>query len=430
MAKSWGRQTGAGEPGLWANRAFRWLWIGQSGNALGSFVSVVALPLVAVGRLRAPTFDVAALEAIEWLPALLIGLPVGALVDRSHHTRRIMMLANLGQAAALGSVPVTAALGVLSMPTLFLAALAAGLAGVFFQTAYSPYLRELVPTAQLMTANSRLQASQSTAQLTGPALGGLLVQLVGAATAVLVDAASFLFSWLCLWAVRTKTAPLPEAEPRALLRDIADGIQALWRDRLLGTLAVTTALANLLLTAMGAVEIVFLVRDVHVSSAAVGLLLTSSGVGGLVGALAAGRVERRFGTAGTARAALAVTAPFALLLSVARPGPSIALFVLGGFMASFGIAIAGITFLSLRQTVCPPRLLGRVSAGSRLLMSATIPAGALLGGVLGEHIGTRATLLVTAIAYSAVGVAAMASPLRHAPHLGEPSVASVGQASS
>ncbi len=147
-------------------------------------VSSIALPLLAIDRLHATTVEVALLEAVEWLPALLIGLPVGILVDR--HVPRVLMLgANLGQAAAMASVPLAAALGRLNLALLLGAAAAAGLFAVFFQTAYSPYVRHLVGAPDLVEANARLQAGASVAAVSGPGLGGALVQAVGAASAVM-----------------------------------------------------------------------------------------------------------------------------------------------------------------------------------------------------------------------------------------------------
>jgi MFS family permease len=399
---------------VWRNRAFRLFWTGQSVNALGTFISTVALPLLAVTRLHASTLDVGLLEAVQWVPSVLIGLPVGAMVDRSHRRRRIMMCANLGQAAALASVPVTAATGTLGVATLLGAATASGVFEVFFVTAYQPFVRDLVPADQLVTANSRLQTSQSVAQISGPSIGGVLVQLIGAATAVVFDVATYLVSWLCLWAVGTTEEVPADAPKQPMLADIADGIRALWQDRLLRAIATVSASANLLLTAIGAVEIVFLVRVVHLSSGAVGGVLTAGGIGGLTGALLSDRISARLGIVTTARLALAATAPVTLLMPLARPGPVLALFVLAQFVATAGIAVASVTLMTIRQSACPPDLLGRVSAGSRMLMSTTIPAGAVLGGVLGDGLGTRTALLITAVGYAAVGLATAAGPLRRA----------------
>ncbi len=142
--------------------SFRSFLAGQSVNGLGTMVATVALPLVAVERLHATVFDVGILEAVEWVPAMTIGLPVGALIDRHQHQARVIMMgANLGQAAAVAAVPVSAATGVLTLAVLLAAAFTAGLFGTFFQTGYSPYLRQLVAPDDLATASARLRAGQS-----------------------------------------------------------------------------------------------------------------------------------------------------------------------------------------------------------------------------------------------------------------------------
>jgi MFS family permease len=390
------------------------LWAGQSVNQMGSFVSTLALPLLAVTRLHASTFYVGALEAVEWLPAVLIGLQAGALVDRTRHKRTVMMAANVGQALALGSVPVTAAAGVLSLGTLLAAAFAAGLFGVFFQTAYSPYVPTIVPADQLVAANGWLQSSQSAAQISGPPLGGLLVQAVGAATAVVADAASFLASLASLMLIRGDT---PDPDARAgragMWREVRAGLRQLVSDSQLRTLAMIAALANLLLTSIGAVEVVFLVRTVGATAGMVGIMFAASGAGGLAGALSASQISRRVGTRQVARFAIAGTAPFALLLPLAHHGPTLAFFGVGAFAATVGIALVSVTFASIRQICCPPALLGRVLAGSRLLNAVTIPLGAFVGGAIGQHFGPRSAILVSAVGYAIVGVIAATGPLRN-----------------
>lgn len=399
--------------GPFSSRSFRLLWTGQSVNQLGSFVSTLALPLLAVTRLHASTFYVGELEAVEWVPSVLIGLQAGALIDRTRHKRAVMMAANIGQALALGSVPVTAVSGVLSLGTLLAAAFAAGLFGVFFQTSYSPYVRSIVPADQLVAANGWLQSSQSAAQISGPPLGGLLVEAVGAATAIVADAASFLVSLASLALIRGDMLdPDAQADRTGIGREVKAGLRQLLSDPLLRALAVIAALANLLLTSIGAVEVVFLVRTVGVNAGTVGIMFAASGVGGLAGALSASRIDRRVGTRRVARFAILSTAPFALLLPLAHRGPTLALFGVGAFAATFGIVLASVTFASIRQIRCPPTLLGRVLAGSRLLMAVTIPLGALAGGTIGQHLGPRFAILGSAIGYAVVGVVAAAGPLR------------------
>ncbi len=412
---------------------FRLLWSGQTVNGVGGVVSTIAVPLVAVQHLHASTFDVGVLEAVEWIPAVLLGLPIGAFVDR-HHPRALMMAANIGQAAAMGAVPFTAAFGVLSLPVLLGAAVTAGFFGVFFQTAYSPYVRELVDPGDLVAANARIQAGRSAAMVSGPSIGGALVAAIGAADAVIADAASFIVSFLALWAIGPSTSKRSPSDRRPVLGQISEGVRYLRTSPLLVTLAVAGAGANLFLTAMGAVEIVFLVRVVGVPAGVIGLLFTIGGAGGLTGAVLATRLITRLDTFTVARGALALTSPFALLIPLAHHGPAVALFAVGGFAVSFGIALANVSFLSLTQLHCPSELLGRVTGSSRLLSSASIPVGALLGGGLGELTGTRSALVVMAAGYLIFGLGILRSPLRALPstagHLSDANETGRGQTST
>jgi predicted MFS family arabinose efflux permease len=392
---------------------FRLFLVGQTVNGLGSMVTAVALPLVAVQRLHASTFDVGLLEAVEWVPALVIGLHVGALIDRhQHRARTVMMAANLGQAAALAAVPIAASSDVLTFGVLLGVALTAGMFGVFFQTGYFPFLRELVPTDDYIAANSRLQAGRAAGSISGPALGGALVEIVGSATTLLADAASFVVSFISLVAVKPPRRVAVPIARRPLLKEVAEGLRYLRDSPLLLTIATATALANLFLTAIGAVEIVFLVRAVHVPDGIIGALFAASGTGGLTGALIAHQLISRVGLERIARTALAITAPAALLIPLAHHGLAVSLFAIGGFVVSFGLALAGIALTSLRLLHTPADLQGRMTSSSRFLIAATIPAGALLGGTLGQLIGNGPALYAMAAAYTAFGVTLLRSPLQ------------------
>lgn len=404
-----------------SRRVLRTFVAGQGVNALGSMVSTLALPLVAVDRLHATTLTVGALEAVQWLPAVVIGLPVGALLDR-HQTRArsIMMNANLGQALAVAAVPAAAATGVLSVGVLLAAAATAGLFTVWFQAGYNPYLRAIVNGDDYLTASSQTRGVQSVATLIGPALAGGLVEAVGAAATVLADAASFLISFVSL-AVLPATSPAPHTEPAtSLAAQIRQGLAHLWADRLLRTLAWATASINLFLTAMGAIEVVFLVRNVHAPAYWIGVLFALAGLGGVIGSVSANRLSRRFRLERLARIAVVATAPAALLIPLTSHGPGMVFFALAGPPTSIGIAIVSISFSTLRLQHCPGQLLARVTTTSRTLTAATIPIGALLGGALGQLLGNRIALLVLAAGYVTFGLLLIATPsLRELPRAHE-----------
>ncbi|WP_433607642.1 MFS transporter [Dactylosporangium sp. CA-139114] len=198
--------------GLLRTRNFALLWVGQSTSAVGSAISTVALPLVAVSTLHAGPAMVALLTAATWLPWLLIGLPVGVWVDRWPR-RRTLLVADVASAAVLVAVPLATWAGVLSTTMLVVAALLAGAAGVFANVAFNAFLPSLVGAGDLMEGNARLQTSASVALVVGPGLGGLLAEAAGAVSGVLVDAVTFLVSAACLLGLR------PGPEPRPLASD-------------------------------------------------------------------------------------------------------------------------------------------------------------------------------------------------------------------
>jgi MFS family permease len=254
--------------GLLAMRDFRLLWTGETTSTFGSSISAVAVPLVALTELHAGVFVISMLSAAAWLPWLLVGLPAGAWVDRLPR-RRIMMAADLVSLAVIASVPVAAALGLLSVAQLLIVALIAGTATVFFATAYRAFLPSLLAPAQLLEGNAKLQGSAQVANIAGPGTAGLIAQAVTAAGGVAADAASFGVSLFCLARTRDsergpgQRRPAPEQAARRRLRaEIADGLRLVFGDPLLRVNAVYGCLSNLLLTGYQSVLIVFLVRDV------------------------------------------------------------------------------------------------------------------------------------------------------------------------
>jgi MFS family permease len=374
--------------GLLWHRDFRLLWVGDTISQLGTEVSVLALPLVAVLYLDASTFEVGVLTALQFAPFLLIGLPAGAWCDRVRR-RPVMIAGDLIRAALLASIPIAAATGVLSVGQLFGVALLHGIATVFFDVSYQSYLPSLVGRDGLVEGNAKLQASQSVAQVAGPTLGGFLVQMFTAPFAVLADAVSFVVSAVCVGGIRT-AEPYPERpERRHLGKEIGEGLGFVLRHPILRMIAATTGTSNLFNSAFFAIAVVFLVRGLHLSAGVIGVLMSAGSVGGILGALSASVIARRIGQARTIWLSLAATAPFGLLIPLAQPGAGLALFAVGTFTFSFGAVVYNVAQVSFRQALCPPRLLGRMNATVRFLVWGTMPLGGLLGGALGTWIGLR-----------------------------------------
>ncbi|MFC4150305.1 MFS transporter [Micromonospora mangrovi] len=382
--------------GLRGHRDFRLLWTGQAVSAVGSNVTAVALPLVAVAVLDAGTFAVAVLTAAAWLPWLLVGLPVGAWVDRLPH-RPVMIICDLVSLLLFLSIPVAAVAGLLTVGQLLAVALGGGLARVFFETADQAYLPTLLRPEQVPAGNARIQATQTASYVVGPGLAGVIAQAAGAVTALLVDAVSFLISAVCLWRIRAVEPARPPARTGASLRqEIAVGVRFVARDPYLRVLAVFGAASNIGLVGYQAVLVVFLVRTVGLPPGQVGVLIGLTSLGGVLGATIATAVARRVGTARALLLAGAGTGPPALLVPLTGAGPRVAWLLLGGVVVSLAVAVGNVVKGSFRQTYTPPALLGRVTVSMHLLNYGTIPLGAVAAGAIGGAWGPgRAIWMLT-----------------------------------
>lgn len=298
------------------HRNFRLLWAGETTSQVGSSVSGVVLPVVAVTTLHAGAFTVSLLSAVRWLPWLAIGLVVGAWIDQRREQRRLMMICDFVAAAAFATVPLASALGDLTALQLILVALVAGTAGVFFSTAYSVFLLAIVGDRRdRTTGNSALQGSASAANVAGPGLGGLLIDALGATVAVLADSASFLVSAVCLASMR---APREHHRPTCATAPIGErvraGIHYLRHEPLLRSLTLFGGTSNLALTAYQSILVVFLLRETHLGSVAVGLVLALTGLGGVTGALLARPLTAALGSGRALLATKAAGGACALLI--------------------------------------------------------------------------------------------------------------------
>ncbi|WP_281399630.1 MFS transporter [Streptomyces flaveus] len=399
--------------GVFARPDFRLLWVGETVSGLGNSITVVALPLIAVVALDAGSTAVGLLAGAVWLPWLLLGLPVGAWVDRLHK-RPLMIACDLVAVAALVSIPLAAWLDALTFQHLVVVALTCGTAAVCFNTAYHSYIRIVLDGRDLLEGNAKLQGSEAVTQVAGPGVAGLLAQAFGAVTALVADAVTFLVSALCLKRISVVEPDhaLDDEERASLRRQIIEGLRFVGRDRYLRPMVTWGAVINMALMGYQAVQVVFLVRTVGLNPAMVGLLLTSGSTGGIVGALVATRVSRRFGTGRGLLLLQAATAPFVLLLPMTTAGPGLLLFAMGAFLVGIGISVANIVVGSFRQTYCPPHMLGRVVATAMMINHSTIPLGSLLGGVLGDAVGYRPAMwIMTGIVAPSWLILAM-SPMR------------------
>lgn len=380
---------------LWKHRDFRILWAGETISELGSQISMVAVSLVAVRSLHATTFQVSLLFASSTAAFLLVGLPAGAWVDRLRR-RPVMIVTDLGRLVALGSIPLAYEFGWLTMPQLYVVMFLAGILTVFFDVAYQSYLPSLVGPGAVVEGNSKLSVSAQIAGVAGPSVAGALVQIIGGPLAVAIDSGSFGISAIAVKAIRTEENKPGQRNHPNMRSEIGEGLRFVFKHQILRAIAFTTATSNLFSSMLAAVEIVFLVRVIHLEPGVIGVVFAAGGVGGVIGAFSASTLARRIGSARATVIGIAITAP-TLLMPLSTSSDGALLFALGGLSMGLGATIYNINQVSFRQRLCPPELLGRMNASMRFLVSGVMPIGALIGGVIGSTLGLRATLWIGAV---------------------------------
>ena len=378
---------------------FRRLWGGQAVSVLGSQVTAFALPVLAVVTLDADAGQLGMLRTLEFLPFVLLTLPVGLWLDR-HRPRPAMLAANAVRAVVVGAVAIAGLLGSLQIPWLYGAVLVIGAATVVFDVAYLSYLPALVRREQLVQGNSHLAVSDSAAEVGGPGLAGLLVQAVSAPAALLVDAVSYLFSLLCLTRIRTpdRTPPRSAHGQTGLRRQVAEGLGVVAADRYLRVICLEAFTYNLFTQFGATLLVLYALDDLGLSAGQLGVYVGLGGLGAVAGSVLAPRVIRAigFGPAFITGTALACAAPVLVPLATASTGLAGWLIAASSLLTGLGVTVSVIGSVTLRQTVSPDHLLGRVNAVMRLASYSALPLGALLAGAIASATSVRIALFIGA----------------------------------
>jgi len=401
----------ARQPSLWARADFLRLWSGQFISELGSQVTLLALPLAAILVLHASTIQVATLTSLEFSPYLFFALAAGAWVDRLPR-RPVMVSADVGRAALLGSVPLAYAFDALTLPQLYVVGFAAGTLTVFFSLAYQAYLPLLIDRDRLLDANGKLEAARSVAQTAGPGAGGGLVALLSAPVAILADAISFLVSSLLILSIGHREQRITVPAKRDLRAEVDEGIRYVWRQPILRANLFSSGLANFGYGAIWALVLVFAVRTLGLHAGLIGVILALGQGGGIVGAVFAGRIAGRIGTGPTFILAMALFGPGVLLIALAGRSTAIPFLAIGWALASFASSSTAVIGVGIRQAMVPQRLQGRVVGATRTVILGIAPIGSLAGGGLAAAFGLRAALLVAAGISCVAFVPLLLSPAR------------------
>ncbi|GAA3439935.1 MFS transporter [Kutzneria kofuensis] len=362
---------------------FRRLFVGNSVSLLGSSVTTVALPLAAVVYLHATPFEMGFLGTVAFLPHLMLGLPAGVWVDRLPY-KQILVITDLCQLVLIGSVPVAAVLGVLSLAQLYVVVTLVGVCALFDAVAAQSFTPMLVPREQLLPANSALMLTSSTVNVAGSALGSGLVVLLTAPLATAVDAVSFLVAALC----KSRITVSGGGNPLRGKPDLFGGLRIAFTHPVLRPVTIAATLGALGGQMQNAVLVLYLVRVLGFSPGLVGVAVTIAGVAGISGALITPVVTRRLGPGKTFVLGMLLSSCAGLLLAA---GPAL----LSQALRGAGPALYGVNQQTFRQAMVAPEQLSRVNAGWRFLVYGTQPVGAVLGGFLGT-VDLRAALIFSA----------------------------------
>jgi MFS family permease len=403
---------------IWKHRAFRRMWIGETISAIGSSLTEFALPLVAVVTLHVTPGQMGLIRALGSGPAIVLGLVAGVWVDRVSRKRLLIGL-NAAAAAVIASVPLSYALGSVTIGHLYALALAFGVLFPFWWPAWNAFLPSVVGADLLVDANSKVMFSWSASWVLGPGLGAILVGLFAAPVVLVFDSVSFVVSSFFLARVEPARAERVEAsEAGHLFRQIGDGLRLTFMDPMQRAITIPRAWLDLIDAISRTVLVLYIIREVGLTPSLMGLALALSAAGFVVGSVIAPRVERRLGTGGAIVLGLGLVAASPYTMVIANDGlpdaVNVLFFALPGFIGGTGGVIQWIGLSSLRQSITPERLLGRVYASAGVLGEVLTVTGALVGGLLGETLGLRAAIAIAAVAYAVPFLYALVSPLRHA----------------
>jgi MFS family permease len=391
------------------NRPFRVYFAGQAVSLVGDQVSLIALPLVAVLVLHATPAEMGYLTTAALVPNLLFSLHAGAMIDRRGRRRQTMIVADLGRAALLATIPVAYAFGALTFGQLYAVGFLIGTFSVLFNVSASTLFISLVPRERYVEANSIENGSRAASFVGGPSLGGLLVQAVSAPVALAVDAVSFVVSALTL--SRIKPAE-PETEP-VQRGHLTAGIRYVFGSPLVRPALWAVTTINFFNFIFFALFILYANRYLHVGPGVLGVVLGTGALGGLLGAFLTGRIVRRIGV-GPAFVLGCVLFPVPLLLvPLAGGGRGLVLvcLFLAEFGSGFGVMLLDISFGSISAALVPHRLRSRVSGAFNVVNFGVRPLGAFAGGILGATIGVRPTLWIATVGAIAGFLWLLPSPL-------------------
>ncbi|MGH2751521.1 MAG: MFS transporter [Actinomycetota bacterium] len=383
-------------------RDFTRFWVGQTVSNLGSSITLFALPLL-VYELTGSAINLALTTAAQFIPHLLFGLVIGAYVDRLDR-KRLMIGVDLLRALVISTIPLMAAFDALTVWWIYGTGFVMSTLTIFFDSSQFAAIPSLVAAKDLVTANGRIQASFSAAQIAGPLLAGLLVSTLPPSGVVLVDASTFLVSALSLGLISKRFNLRAEERrtPSTLRNDVMEGLRYVMRHPILRDISLMLAVANLLAATIYSQIVLFADVQLGASRSETAFIYAAGALGMTIFGLMAGRIRKRWSFTMVAKWALILESALFVVLGV-MTSPWLAMIVFGLMQ---GLAILFIVQTSsLRQLITPNHMLGRIMTVSAVLAWSAIPLGSYLGGLAIEATG-RPDLV-----YMSLGVASLLVPV-------------------
>lgn len=424
---------------LWHHPNFLKLWTSDTISQYGTQFSGLAIPWTALLLTKDPlAFSILVVCAFAAFP--VFALFIGVYVDR-HHRQRIMVLSNVGRGAFLGLIPLTAVLGVLTkagMPLLYLVSFMVGLLTAFFDVSYQAILPSLVDRSQLVEGNTKLEWSRSSAQVVGPGIAGFVVQAVFPPLAIAIDATSYLASASVLSRIDREESITPSN--KTVWQDLKEGLGVVLKDSRLRMIAGSTATSNFFSNVIFAILILYVADELGITAAVFGTIFLVGGIGGVVGAVyLSSRFTRWFGVGPVIVGSMILgglgTIPFLIanpslstsiytttlpLIGIFKLDYNVLIMMLGSFITSIAVVAYNINQVSLRQSIVPKRLQGRMNASMRWIVWGTIPLGAITGGILGRVLGLREAIGIGVIGGMLAFLWVFFSPVRSLKEIPEP----------
>ncbi|WP_309124059.1 MFS transporter [Arthrobacter sp.] len=392
------------------NPNFRSLWLSATAGIFGTAVAAVALPVIAAVELAASDFAVAALAGMAFLPWLLFGLPIGVWVDRWPR-KPVIVWSLVVRVVSLATLPLGYWLGALTLAQLFLVAFIAGTSSVFFSLADQALVQQVLTGDELVEGNGIVTASGAAADAAGRGIGGWLAVVLGASNALLVQVGASIASLAAISSLHVHEGVAPRAEHR-IFAEMVDGLRYTFSTAPLRAILFNAALWNLGGSVVASLMVLLVIRVLGESEVWVGLLMAATSLGGAVGGLGARRLTELLGSGPVWRWSMVpgVLGYGSLLLMT--PGPGMIIGLVGMFVMGVSIALNIVVGTSFRQRVCPPAMMGRLGAATRMVSWGMLGIASLLAGLLAQTLGIATAVLVGVLLATAAPIAAIFGPLR------------------